>query len=236
MPAQLSESPGSAPHHLRLPTRTDGPLGAVAAVEQALAGRQNAGSEAEGLQPNRGMVCLDAGRWCLDGRQLDAIEQLLHRHGLALIRVQAERAETRVAAAALGLDITTPISLESSPVPLPATGADLKLHRGTLRAGDHLEVEGSVLLLGDVNPGASIRATGHVLVWGRLRGTAHAGTSGDEQAKIVALQLRPLQLRIGARVARGPDGAPPQGLAEEAAIVDGAIQIRPAAPSWPLSD
>ena len=51
----------------------------------------------------------------------------------------------------------------------------------------------------------------------------------------MALQLRPLQLRIATTVARGPDGSPPAGLAEEAKIVNGAIQIDPAQPGWPLS-
>jgi septum site-determining protein MinC len=113
--------------------------------------------------------------------------------------------------------------------------SDLQVHRGTLRSGDHLETSGSVLLLGDVNPGARISAAGHVLVWGRLRGVAHAGCQGDNFARIVALQLRPLQLRIAGAVARGPEGAPPAGFAEEARIVAGAIQIDPAQPVWPLS-
>jgi septum site-determining protein MinC len=109
------------------------------------------------------------------------------------------------------------------------------VHRGTLRSGDHLQTQGTLLVLGDVNPGARISAAGHVLVWGRLRGTAHAGCNGDTGARIVALQLRPLQLRIATTVARGPDGSPPPGLAEEAKIVNGTIQIDPAQPGWPLS-
>jgi septum site-determining protein MinC len=84
-----------------------------------------------------------------------------------------------------------------------------------------------------VNPGARISASAHVLVWGKLRGVAHAGHQGDHNARIVALQLRPLQLRIASAVARGPEGLPPDGFAEEARLVDGAIQIDPASPSWP---
>ncbi len=57
-------------------------------------------------------------------------------------------------------------------------------------------MEGSLLVLGDVNPGARVSAGGDVRVWGRLRGVAHAGSGGDQRARIVALQLRPLQLRI----------------------------------------
>jgi septum site-determining protein MinC len=89
-------------------------------------------------------------------------------------------------------------------------------------------------VLGDVNPGARISAGGHVLVWGRLRGTAHAGRHGDEEALIVALQMRPLQLRIADVVARGPEEVPPPGLAEEARVEGGTIRIDPARATWPL--
>ncbi|MEY3964182.1 MAG: putative septum site-determining protein MinC, partial [Cyanobacteriota bacterium] len=68
----------------------------------------------------------------------------------------------------------------------------------------------------------------------RLRGSAHAGCRGDAQARIVALQLRPLQLRIADAVARGPDEAPPAGLAEQAVLSDGAIRLEAASPVWPL--
>ena len=73
-----------------------------------------------------------------------------------------------------------------------------------------------------------------VLVWGRLRGVAHAGVGGDRQARIVALQLRPLQLRIADAVARGPADPPGAGQAETAHLVNGEIRIDPASPSWPL--
>ena len=66
------------------------------------------------------------------------------------------------------------------------------------------------------------------MVWGRLRGIAHAGCDGATDARIVALQLRPVQLRIADAVARGPDDLPPQGLAEQALLRDGIIMIEPA--------
>jgi septum site-determining protein MinC len=114
-------------------------------------------------------------------------------------------------------------------------GAGLSIHRGTLRSGDHLQVKGPLLVLGDVNPGARVSAGGDVRVWGRLRGVAHAGCHGDRSARIVALQLRPLQLRIAEAVARGPEDLPPAGFCEEAVLLDGTIAIRPAEPSWPLA-
>jgi septum site-determining protein MinC len=111
----------------------------------------------------------------------------------------------------------------------------LHLHHGTLRSGDHLEVEGSLLVLGDVNPGARVVAAGHVLVWGTLRGVAHAGSRGDQSARITALQLRPVQLRIADAVARGPEDLPVPGVAEQAEIVGGLIAINPASPAWPAA-
>ena len=105
-------------------------------------------------------------------------------------------------------------------------------HQGTLRSGEHLIGEGDILLLGDVNPGARVEAGGNVLIWGRLRGIAHAGKGGNENSKIIALELRPLQLRIANTVARGPEEKPEPGLAEEARLDRGKILIEPANPSF----
>ena len=66
------------------------------------------------------------------------------------------------------------------------------------------------------------------MVWGRLRGIAHAGKTGDKQAKIIALQLRPLQLRIADAIARGPEEDPQPGLTEEARLLGDQILIQPA--------
>ena len=111
-------------------------------------------------------------------------------------------------------------------------GPCLLFHQGTLRSGENLEAEGDLLLLGDVNPGAKVSAGGDVMIWGRLRGNAHAGKSGNSHAKIVALQLRPLQLRIAQAIARGPQEKPLEGFAEEALIEAGQIVIKPAKPNF----
>jgi len=71
----------------------------------------------------------------------------------------------------------------------------------TLRSGQRIEYNGHVVLLGDVQPGAEIVAAGHVLVWGTLRGVAHAGAAGNDRAVICAMKLVPIQLRIAQYVA-----------------------------------
>ena len=74
--------------------------------------------------------------------------------------------------------------------------SETKFHRGTLRAGQKMEVEGSLVILGDVNSGAEVMATDNIVVLGALRGLAHAGAKGNIQAIIAAGLMDCVQLRI----------------------------------------
>jgi septum site-determining protein MinC len=74
-----------------------------------------------------------------------------------------------------------------------------------VRSGQIVEVTGDLLLIGDVNPGAQVKATGNIFVLGHLHGIAHAGSSGDEQAVIAASHMNPTQLRIANFISRAPD-------------------------------
>lgn len=76
---------------------------------------------------------------------------------------------------------------------------------GTIRSGQMLETGGSLLLLGDVNPGGTVRAGGHIFILGALRGMAHAGSQGNEQVIIAASKMCPTQLRIASTITRSPD-------------------------------
>ena len=80
-----------------------------------------------------------------------------------------------------------------------------KFHKGNLRSGMMLEYDGSIILLGDVNPGAQIKATGNIIVLGALKGVAHAGAQGEREAYVFALNLAPVQLRIADIITRFPD-------------------------------
>jgi septum site-determining protein MinC len=76
------------------------------------------------------------------------------------------------------------------------TGESAILVRKTLRSGIHLEHDGHVTVIGDVNPGAEVSATGNVVVWGKLLGSVHAGSRGDEKAIICALEMSPTYIHI----------------------------------------
>ena len=74
--------------------------------------------------------------------------------------------------------------------------SETTFHRGSLRSGQRLEVEGSVVVIGDVNSGAEVIAADNIAVMGNLRGLAHAGAKGNKDAIIAASTLDVVQLRI----------------------------------------
>lgn len=120
----------------------------------------------------------------------------------------------------------------TTPVPAPATAVSAVApvaaaavlpstlyHRGTLRGGQALQQFGSIVVVGDVNPGAELVATGDIVVFGALRGTAHAGAQGDTTARVYALELQPTQLRIATCIAAGDEAR--RERVPEVAFVDG---------------
>ena len=116
-----------------------------------------------------------------------------------------------------------PLEINEKTLTFPKTN----FHQGTVRSGEYIESPGDLLILGDVNPGAKVSAEGNIIIWGRLLGIAHAGSEGNSKATISALQLRPVQLRIAKKVARGPKEKPQLGLAEQARIYAEEIVISP---------
>lgn len=74
--------------------------------------------------------------------------------------------------------------------------SETKFHRGSLRSGQKIEEEGSIVILGDVNSGAEVVAADNIVVLGTLRGLAHAGAKGNTKAIIAAGKLDTVQLRI----------------------------------------
>lgn len=75
----------------------------------------------------------------------------------------------------------------------------------TLRSGQTVSYEGNIFIIGDVHPGSEVNATGDVTVWGILGGIVHAGSEGNTDAKVRALKLNPIQLRIANLYSRRND-------------------------------
>ena len=76
--------------------------------------------------------------------------------------------------------------------------------RKTIRSGFKVVSNGHIIVFGDVNPGAEIISGGSVVIWGKCQGVVHAGSDGNEEATVCALDLNPTQLRIANVIAITP--------------------------------
>lgn len=76
------------------------------------------------------------------------------------------------------------------------SNSETRFHRGSIRSGQRIEEEGSIVILGDVNSGAEVVAADNIVVLGSLRGLAHAGAKGNTKAIIAAGKLDTAQIRI----------------------------------------
>jgi septum site-determining protein MinC len=165
----------------------------------------------------------------LDARQLQSIAEALSDVSLQLQLVETSRRQTAVAAATAGYSITQPSAIAPlTPLaeqPQTTILAEPLYLQITVRSGMDIRHEGSIIIMGDVNPGGEIYAAGDIIVWGRLRGIAHAGYPNNPQCLIMALQMEPTQLRIADRVARAPETPPPQFEPEIAYITPQGIRI-----------
>lgn len=155
-------------------------------------------------------VTLKAKDRLLDTSQLSAIAQALSQVELSLTSIETTRRQTAVAAATAGYSVIQP-SPNALVTPLEQNQiknqAPLYLQT-TVRSGMEIRHDGTLIIVGDVNPGGAVIAQGEIIVWGRLRGIAHAGCQGDRACRILALQMQPTQLRIDDVVARAPKTKP----------------------------
>lgn len=96
---------------------------------------------------------------------------------------------------------------------------------GTVRAGESVESNGDLIIIGDVNPTAEIRAQGDIYVIGNLRGVAHAGCSGDYKSMVYAMGMNPVMIKIADLIGFNP--AMSQNNANGVAVVEnGEIKIK----------
>lgn len=77
--------------------------------------------------------------------------------------------------------------------------------KGNLRSGQVLDVETSIIIIGDVKAGARVISKGNVIILGALHGNVYAGADGNVDAFVVALDMDPVQIRIADTIARSPD-------------------------------
>jgi len=175
-----------------------------------------------------GRVALRVGDRALSAEQLQVIGAMMEQVGVTLWAVEGTHPTTQVAAQELGLET----SLHPTQSPAPSTPGQIPLAemigivvRRTLRSGQTIHHAGHVTLIGDANPGAEVVAGGDVIVWGKLRGTVHAGAMGDDGAVVCALELAPSQIRIGSHIARSPERSHRPKVPEIASVQEEGIVV-----------
>ena len=118
----------------------------------------------------------------LKNKEIDEIQELIKRYLDVNIKFDSPRT--------LGLHgITRTYNKEIAT-------SETKFHRGSVRSGQKIEFEGSIIVLGDVNDGAEVIAGENIVILGILRGLAHAGAKGNKDAMIAASSIEAPQLRI----------------------------------------
>ena len=128
-------------------------------------------------------VNVQLGRRILDEHQKEKLRDLIGQNGNLIVRKVISSAEHEKTSSSNGI----------------------KVIKGVVRSGQSIEEDQDVMLLGDVNPGGMIGSKGNLFIMGALRGMAHAGMNGNDQAVIAASYMNPTQLRIAHVISRSPD-------------------------------
>lgn len=195
-------------------------------------------------------LVLDLGMRPFQESEIHALRELLDTSGIRVKGILSDNPITKILAAGEGLALLGNGSIMGSRVrvdhpvktqrlksmddpkrePKPERRAHSKdpalFLRKTLRNGQKAHYAGHITVIGDVNPGAEVVAAGNIVVFGSLRGVAHAGAEGNHNSIVAALELEPTQLRIAELIARAPEketGAPTKP--ELARIIEGKIMI-----------
>ncbi len=179
-------------------------------------------------------VLLETHSRTVDVNQLEELIALLAQHEMTLVSVTGEqRTQDAFDQVRAALAPSQPRAPDEIPAPfvngtMPRDGAQAMLIHRTVRSGQKFRYAGTIVVIGDVNPGAELIADGDVIVWGKLRGVVQAGAAGNDQAIVGALVLAPTQLRIGAHIAPAPEEKTAAHFtAEIARVRNGQIVIEP---------
>ena len=150
----------------------------------------------------------------LTASQRNLIVEVLHEHGLDCKQAPAQPEVDKIT------DVTHLSDRDNYEITAVVVNK-------TLRSGQKVVHDGSVIVFGDVNPGAQVIAGQDIIILGSCRGMAHAGAKGNEKATITANKIVATQLRIAGIIARSPDDQDKSVYVQTARIKDGAVIIEP---------
>lgn len=152
-------------------------------------------------------IVINTGRRLLSHDQVEVVRQVLKQHdGVHLLRLE-----------------------QAKPERVPSEMTALVIEK-TIRSGQQFYHPGHIVIVGDVNPGGEVIADGNIVILGGLRGSAHAGYAGRQEAIVAATSMEPSQVSIAGTWARQPDDASAKSgrrTPEVARLRDGQIVIEP---------
>jgi len=151
-------------------------------------------------------LAVDVGETIIPAADLKKFKDHIETLGMELKTVVSSSPVTEESAQALQLAtrISEPVAKTNYRNHATDLAEDAILVHKTLRSGTRIQYQGHVIVIGDVNPGAEIFAGGNIVVWGKLRGTVHAGAQGNKDSVVCALDLSPTQLRIADKISIAP--------------------------------
>lgn len=155
-------------------------------------------SEASVLSGNLGVVLDFQGRRISRPFILRLLSDFIWPKGMKILSWSAYDAETLDDLRSMGVATGEPVP-EKTGKREKKPSSSLVLVR-SLRSGQRVEHEGDVIIIGHVNDGAEVFASGNICVWGKLKGIAHAGLDGGEDCTVVAGLFEAKQVRIGGKV------------------------------------
>ena len=200
------------------------PAASTEEIEQAIVERMaSLGDSLSGLTMN-----IDLGSRSLNDEELVRLKKLLNEnYGLEVKQIIGDaQDETKKAEKTQIAGVPALHSEERVYDQLVPINEETRFIRQTLRSGQiERALEGNMVILGDVNPGAEVVAAGDIVVLGALRGVAHAGALGDASSVIFALNLLPTQLRIARFITRAPAEQHRHQRAEIARVLEDAIVV-----------
>lgn len=163
----------------------------------------------------------------------ESLRKLFHQYGV-LFRVEpieevskARRPIPKQKAPETNIPAAPAAAKESPAEPKPPEEHRMMVINRTVRSGQEIQTQGSVLICGNVNPGAEIIAGGSIDIRGTCRGIVHAGAYGDRNSFIIADCLMPVQIRIADLIAQAPDSIEKPAYAEKASVKNNQIIIEP---------
>jgi len=177
-------------------------------------------------------LTVDTSRRTLRVSERTQLETLLAHYQMSVVPLEQLAAAPPTDKTGEVITAKLPAPQQDSSIPVveqsqrdPRESSDTLFLRRTIRSGQAIHHPSSVVVMGDINPGAEIVAGGDVVVWGVLRGMVHAGYPDNENAVVCSLLLAPVQLRIAHLLSRPPDGFEVQPRPEVAAIRQGQIVV-----------